>query len=430
MSTRPETALDDRPAGLGRRFLAVLVDQVLVLVLGGGVVLVAALRAALDLRTGAGQVPAVPVPLLVGGTVLALAVTVAQWLVHGRRGWTVGRMLLGIRTVDVHSRRPVGAGRVLVRGLVVAAGALACAVGQYVVLLSPLLDRTGRRRGWHDRAVDAEVLRVVPATAGRAAAVPASARRGRSAATGRAAGPDDDAPFRPAGTEGAAPVPDAPTPSPSPSAPSASAPSASAPSAEAGDNAGARPTTTPAGGLVLAPLDPQRAAPDLDTRAVPVVRATPTLAFGLAPELELTRPAPPRADVEPGPRAGGRVRGLRVALDDGRVLTVERLALVGRNPSPGPDVQVVRVVDPSRSVSKTHLQLAVDGAGGSWVVDRGSTNGTVVTLPDGGQVVCRVDHPVRLREGAVVVFGDRSLRVVAVPAAAPAGERRAGGTTA
>lgn len=401
MTGRPVTSLDDRPAGLGRRFLAVLVDQLLVLVLGGGVVLLAALRTATGLRDGATATSAPSTPLLLACAVLAGAVTVGQWLVHGRHGWTVGRRLLGIRTVDVHSRRPIGPGRVLVRGLVVAAGALACAVGQVVVLLSPLLDRTGRRRGWHDRAVDAEVLRV---TAG-----PRLGATGRpSGAASRAAGPD--AVRGPRGTSAGPPVAAHPEPADRAAAHPAPAP----PSAAHPARATAAPAT-PAGGLVLAPLHPQRAAPDLDTRAIPVVRATPTLAFGLAPELEMTRPAPPRADVAPEPRAG-TAAGLRVTLDDGRVLTVTRLALVGRNPSPGPDLQVVRVVDPARSVSKTHLQLAVDPTGGAWVVDRGSTNGTLVTLPDGAQVVCPVDHPVRLREGAVVVFGDRSLRVVAMPA--------------
>lgn len=392
MTTRPSTVLDDRPASMGRRFLAGLVDQVVVLVLGGGVVLDAVLRAVLAQAAEAGAVPApagAPGPLLVAAGALATLVTVAQWLLHGRHGWTLGRRLVGIRTVDVHSRRPIGALRVLVRGLVVAVGVLACAVGQLVVLLSPLLDRTGRRRGWHDRAVDAEVLVVAPA-----GAVPPRTPR-------PSAGPD---------------VASAP--------PGAQAPPGYAPPA-----AGVQPTPTstsvsaptPAGGLVLAPLDPERAAPDLDTRAIPV-RESPTLAFGLAPELEMTRPAPPRTDVVPAPRAGAAA-GLRVALDDGRTLTVERLALVGRNPSSDEGVQVVRVVDPERSVSKTHLQLAVDSSGGAWVVDRGSTNGTLVTLPDGAQVVCPVDHPVRLREGAVVVFGDRSLRVVAMPSRSAATTR-------
>ncbi|MBD7918153.1 RDD family protein [Cellulomonas sp. Sa3CUA2] len=393
--TSPDDRLDDRPASLGRRFLAVLVDQVVLLVLGGGVVVVAALRVSTALRDGAAPAaPVVPVPLLVAAAVLATVVTVVQWLAHGRLGWTLGRRLLGVRTVDVHSRRPVGAGRVLVRGLVVAAGALVCAVGQYVVLLSPLLDRTGRRRGWHDRAVDAEVLRA--ATSRRGGDVVRRHVAGAGAAPGPAA---------------AAPRPPVPLPAAGPAA-AAGGPQVTESPAPVGT-----PPATPAAGLVLAPLHPQRSAPDLDTRAIPAVRSSPTLAFGLAPELETTRPAAPRTDVVPEPRTGS-TPGLRVAFDDGRVLTVERLALVGRNPSPGPGLQVVRVVDPTRSVSKTHLQLAVDSAGGAWVVDRGSTNGTLVTLPDGGQVVCPVDHPVRLREGAVVVFGDRSLRVVAMPVVA------------
>lgn len=391
--------VDDRPAGLGRRFLAVAVDQAVALLLGGGVVATASLRAAAAVREGAPVADPVPGPLLAGATLLLAAVGVAQWLLHGRYGWTLGRLLLGVRTVDVHARRPVGPWRVLLRELVVAAGAVACLVGQWVVLLSPLLDRTGRRRGWHDRVAGVEVLR---ATAGAPAGARGRAPRPSTAASGAG---EDDGLFRPpapptpadADAGGGAPVP--PPRVDRPDRPAASTP-------------------TPAGGLVLAPLHPQRAAPDLDTRALPVVRTDPALAYGLAPELELTRPAPPRADVVDGPGAPAR-RGLRVTFDDGRALTVERHALVGRNPSPTPDVQVVRVADPGRSVSKTHLQLLVDDAG-AWVVDRGSTNGTVVTLPDGAQVVCRVDHPVRLREGAVVVFGDRSLRVVGVPSGASA----------
>lgn len=387
MTTRPVDLLDDRPAGLGRRFLAVLVDQVILLALGGGVVLAALVRpVAAGASTGTSVVP---VPLLVVAVLGVLTVTVAQWLLHGRLGWTLGRRLLGVRTVDVHSRRPVGPGRVLLRGLVVAAGSLVPVVGPVLVLLSPLLDHTGRRRGWHDRAVNAEVLLVM-----RPVAEP---RAGASAARGTV-------------DVGAPPVavPDRPAAAPQPLAPRATGAPASA------DESQPVPAT-PADGLVLAPLHPQRSGPDLDTRALPAVRTSPTLAFGLAPELELTRPAPPRADVLPEQPARTASAGLRVAFDDGRVVTVRRLALVGRNPSPAPEVQVVRVVDPARSVSKTHLQLAVDPTGGAWVVDRGSTNGTVVTLPDGAQVVCRVDHPVRLREGVVVAFGDRSLRVVAVP---------------
>ena len=103
-----------------------------------------------------------------------------------------------------------------------------------------------------------------------------------------------------------------------------------------------------------------------------------------------------------------------IELGDGQRVTIARTALVGRNPASDADVQLVRVVDPARSVSKTHLQIGVE-PGGVWIADRGSTNGTVVTLPDGAQVVCRVDQQVRLRVGSTVTFGDCSLRLIRAP---------------
>lgn len=461
-----DVEVTDTPASLGRRFLAVAVDQVLTALLLAPFTL-DVVRRTLETARAADPSEVTVAPVGAGalvGVVLAAAVGVAQWVLHGRRGWTLGRRLLGVRTVDVHSRRPVGLLRVLLRELVVAAGALACLVGQVAVLVSPALDRTGRNRGWHDRAVDAEVLLARAGAPARPRAGATDPARATLPVSGPLSAGDPGAPLTPGGS--GAPTPDAPA------APAGAAPSPVRPAwaadpatpgrgaASAGPGAAARgavPATRPAGsvperpgppartvptttgGLVLAPLDPARAAPDLDTRALPVVRAAtpPPLPDaapedGLPPELELTRPAPPREDVVPAPRRGA-VRGLRVALDDGRTLTVERVALLGRNPSPAPGVQVVRVTDPGRSVSKTHLELGAD-ASGAWVTDRGSTNGTVVTLPDGGQVVCRVDHPVRLRAGVVVVFGDRSLRVVAVPgtsvadALRPDATRRAEGT--
>ena len=48
---------------------------------------------------------------------------------------------------------------------------------------------------------------------------------------------------------------------------------------------------------------------------------------------------------------------------------------------------------------------------GVWVKDRASTNGTVVTLPDGQQILCGAHQQVRLPEGASVAFGDYGLDV-------------------
>jgi hypothetical protein len=229
------------------------------------------------------------------------------------------------------------------------------------------------------------------------------------------------------------------------------------------------------GSLRLAPLAPQRSGPDLDTRAIPIVRsaaaapaaplpaapaaaalpaapppAAPALSSAVAshapgpaadvveqpaavaggspaldPDLELTHRAEPRADAlgdddvseETVPFTGPETA--EIELSDGRRLYVERTALVGRNPVARTNVRAIRVHDPHRSVSKTHLQIGVE-PGGVWVADRGSTNGTVVTLPDGGQVRCGVDQRVRLRVGSVVVFGDCALRLVRGPGSPPA----------
>ncbi|MEV7972210.1 RDD family protein [Cellulomonas sp. NPDC089187] len=108
---------------------------------------------------------------------------------------------------------------------------------------------------------------------------------------------------------------------------------------------------------------------------------------------------------QPGP-AGWAARlpdGTLVDLDGGPVL-------IGRNPAPLVGLRAVAVQDPGMSVSKTHLVLGADVAG-AWVMDRGSTNGTLVTLPDGQRIVCLPDQRVRVAPGSVVFFGDLSLTI-------------------
>ena len=149
------------PAPMGRRLLAYLVDQVAVVACGGGLLLGAllpAVRAATAGDSPGTEGPVTdPTTLLIGWGMLG-ALAVVQWWAQGERGWTVGKYLLGLRTVDVRSGRPVGMQRIFVRGLVVAAGTLVLGVGQLVVLASPLWDSSGRNRGWHDRSAGAEVV--------------------------------------------------------------------------------------------------------------------------------------------------------------------------------------------------------------------------------------------------------------------------------
>lgn len=387
------------PASLGRRAAAFVLDQAVALVLGGGVVLVVALRSAWALASDPAAAPA-GAGVLLGAWALLLVQGLVQWWTHGTLGWTVGRRLLQLRTVDARTGRPLGLARVLLRGLVVAAGSVVV-VGSFVVLASPLLDRTGRNRGWHDRVAGGEVvdLRTVEVR-------PAGAADGRRGSRSHAGGPGRPRPVpaRSAPDEDWSLV--APPEAVEPVRP---ADPQDVASRRLGALLAERRTTGPS--LVLPPLGEPGVAPDVDTRAIPMLRPA---VFALDPALEETRRSPLRADERPAPSEPLDPRAVALELSDGRTVTVDGTVLVGRNPVGTGAEQLVRVVDPGRSVSKTHLQLGVDDSG-LWVADRGSTNGTLVTLADGQQIVCGVEQRVRVPLGSTVSFGDCGLRVVPPP---------------
>lgn len=98
-------------------------------------------------------------------------------------------------------------------------------------------------------------------------------------------------------------------------------------------------------------------------------------------------------------------------LDDGREVPVGGLVLLGRNPQPRPGeetAELVKLADETRTVSKSHLALDLDD-GGVVVVDRGSTNGSTVTTPEGETTACTPEQRVHVTEGSVVSMGDHWL---------------------
>ncbi|WP_152365542.1 RDD family protein [Microlunatus speluncae] len=106
-------------------------------------------------------------------------------------------------------------------------------------------------------------------------------------------------------------------------------------------------------------------------------------------------------------------QGWRASLDDGREIEVSRLVLIGRNPQARPgeeDAQLIKISDETRTVSKTHLALGVD-AGGMYVMDRGSTNGSTATDLDGQSRPCAPGDVVQVDAGTIVSFGDHWLEV-------------------
>lgn len=183
-------------------------------------------------------------------------------------------------------------------------------------------------------------------------------------------------------------------------------------------SSGRDPALAPADRREVAPMvdhpTPQQAAGSRVVPRAPYEQRSSASYRALDDDVEHTRLRQARSKVAYAPtRAQTRPRAT-LLLWDNRVVVLEGTALVGRNPSPREGealpVQVIAVVDRGRSVSKTHLAIGVD-PDGVWLKDRNSTNGTVVTLEDGQQILCAPEQKVRVPVGASVAFGDYWLTV-------------------
>ncbi len=136
------------------------------------------------------------------------------------------------------------------------------------------------------------------------------------------------------------------------------------------------------------------------------------------------RGRPERAAGAPMATAPGRARSTRpppvrwqVTFDTGEQFEVRGLTLVGRRPEPRPGEPVKRLVTlPSddMSLSKTHAQFQVVPDGALVVMDRGSTNGSILIRAG---VTKRLvgGKPATLRDGDRVRFGDREMTVARLP---------------
>ena len=92
------------------------------------------------------------------------------------------------------------------------------------------------------------------------------------------------------------------------------------------------------------------------------------------------------SDIEKTRIVDRSVRGERFVLQfsTGESVSVSGTGLIGRNPVAEPGEyfdSLVTIVDPGKSVSKTHLEFGQD-ASAFWVSDRYSANGTVLREPD------------------------------------------------
>ncbi|WP_345028236.1 RDD family protein, partial [Cellulomonas oligotrophica] len=378
---------------------------------------------------------------------LPVVALLGQIAFEGLRGRTLGALMVGLLTLDARTGRVPGWRAAAVRQLVLAAGGLGLLVGTWVVAGSGAWDRTPAQRGWHDKASGTVVRR---SAAVRRAAMAAKAAAAASAAppAQAAAGPAEQ-------------VPDAQEPDAREQAtheqvaPAASGPGAGAGPVVGAPGAGPRPAeqpdddvtvrTPPAGGAAAA-----RPAPDrlIDSPAwlqaagrteaargtghdaargtwSPVGGVPASFPPSVAPadevdddlvDLEHTRVADPA-------QLRRRTSALTLLFDTGQRVRVAGRGLVGRKPSAGDGRDILHVVaidDPSRSVSRVHLEFGPVAAPGSdastapaelWVLDRGSTNGTVVVDPDGEARVLPPGARAVVGPGWQVRMGERVIQV-------------------
>jgi hypothetical protein len=175
-----------------------------------------------------------------------------------------------------------------------------------------------------------------------------------------------------------------------------------------------------------------RPVPVEEEAADPVARHIVNLtAMRLTPSHQPEPPPPPEAPARPSrppsvpltpipvpeertharqPPAPGR---WRVTFDDGASIVVEGLALVGRRPEPRPGEQVQHLVplrSEDMSLSKTHAEFHLAPGGELVVMDRGSTNGSIL-VRQGMTRELSAGRPAALLPGDRVRFGDRTMTV-------------------
>lgn len=160
-------------------------------------------------------------------------------------------------------------------------------------------------------------------------------------------------------------------------------------------------------------LTAMRLAPAPETPAPPAAPApplpTPAVPPAPAPAATAVPAAPVAVPVPPMPSSGGWA----VAFDTGEQFVVTGLVLVGRNPegrADEPPATLLSLPSTDMSLSKTHAQFQVVPDGALVVMDRGSTNGSTL-VREGVSRPLAARKPATLREGDVVHFGDRAMRV-------------------
>jgi uncharacterized RDD family membrane protein YckC len=291
----------------------------------------------------------------IAGTVLLVGVLTAFCV--GLWGVTPGKAMVGMRVLSADDARPIGFGLALLRTFLLGAATLpTIGFGAAALAWTAMVDPSGWRRGWHDLRARSVVVDVRP--------LPVLEQ------------PEEEAPPQVVNLTAMRLVPVSPTP----------------------------PRRTPSRSRRPAAQPP----PAPEPRSGPAATVTPRQGLGWPLVGEAPTPPPPPT---PAPARW------EVAFDTGEQFEVLGLTLVGRRPEPRPGEPVKRLVTlPSddMSLSKTHAQFQVVPDGALVVMDRGSTNGSIL-IRAGVTRRLAGGKPATLRDGDRVRFGDREMSVVRLP---------------
>ena len=333
------------------------------------------------------------------GVVLIVAVVVLVWLLSsvglGLWGVSPGKAVVGIRVVAEEDGGPIGVPRALLRTFILGVATLpTIGFGAAALAWTALADPSGARQGWHDRrarsvVVDIRPPRVVeepPAESPRPVVNLTAMRLMPASPTPPTSRPDQAPPM----------VVGAP-----------------APAAVTEGGLSTEPASvTPRQGLGW-PLvgGPPGAPPGAPPKGRPPGPTSPPPGRPPPPPPPTSSVHPPAgARSTPGASAPGR---WRVSFDTGESFVVEGLTLVGRRPearSGEPVRHLVSLPSDDMSLSKTHAQFQVVPDGALVVMDRGSTNGSIL-IRSGATRRLTGGRPATLRPGDRVRFGDREMVV-------------------
>lgn len=298
------------------------------------------------------------------GELLLIIFLLVQLILHGRRGVTVGKAIVGIRSVNVVRFTRPGFWRMALRGFVFWTSLTIIPIlGAMPFLLSPLWDPERRGRGWLDR-IGGNWL--VDARRGLDPFDTKAMRHARRRLEKPEATPEEQIRSLASKTSGAVPefVP--------------AARSRSGVISLHGSDDGVEPWSPP-----------------------PIAEP---------PSLRVAPPAPPVEATSAQP-------GAILQFDDGSRVRVAGTGLLGRAPQGKPDEffdHLLPVTDDSLLISKTHAEFAVDSAG-CWIVDRGSVNGVEVTEPSKPARELVPWERELLPWGSTLVLGGRTLTLVSDP---------------